>query len=73
MTNKAGKVISELFQAFMDDGRLMPSEHAAKARSAGAGGGDPARARIVADYVAGMTDRYAILEHRRLFEPSERT
>jgi dGTPase len=73
MTNKAGKVISELFQAFMDDGRLMPSEHAAKARSAGSGAGDPARARIVADYVAGMTDRYAILEHRRLFEPSERT
>jgi len=73
MTNKAGKVISELFHAFMDDGRLMPSEHADKARSAAADGGDPARARIVADYVAGMTDRYAILEHRRLFEPSERT
>jgi dGTPase len=30
-------------------------------------------ARIVADYIAGMTDRYAILEHRRLFEPGERT
>jgi len=73
MTNKAGKVISELFQAFMDDGRLMPSEHADKARSAAADGGESARARIVADYVAGMTDRYAILEHRRLFEPSERT
>jgi dGTP triphosphohydrolase len=27
----------------------------------------------VADYIAGMTDRYAILEHRRLFEPAERT
>ena len=31
------------------------------------------RARAVADYIAGMTDRYAILEHRRLYEPSERT
>jgi len=31
------------------------------------------RARAVADYVAGMTDRYAILEHRRLFDPAERT
>ena len=31
------------------------------------------RARIVADYIAGMTDRYAILEHRRLFDPTERT
>jgi len=27
----------------------------------------------VSDYIAGMTDRYAILEHRRLFEPGERT
>jgi dGTPase len=31
------------------------------------------RARAVADYIAGMTDRYAILEHQRLFDPSERT
>jgi dGTPase len=31
------------------------------------------RARTVADYVAGMTDRYAILEYRRLFDPAERT
>jgi hypothetical protein len=29
--------------------------------------------RTAADYIAGMTDRYAILEHRRLFDPSERT
>jgi dGTPase len=35
--------------------------------------GLPGRARAVADYIAGMTDRFAILEHRRLFEPAERT
>jgi dGTPase len=35
--------------------------------------GPAGRARAVADYIAGMTDRYAILEHRRLFEPSEGT
>jgi dGTPase len=35
--------------------------------------GRPGRARAVSDYIAGMTDRYAILEHRRLFDPSERT
>jgi len=35
--------------------------------------GAAGRARGVADYIAGMTDRYAILEHRRLFEPGERT
>ena len=31
------------------------------------------KARAVADYVAGMTDRYAILEYQRLFDPAERT
>jgi dGTPase len=35
--------------------------------------GTTGRARAVADYIAGMTDRYAILEHRRLFDPGERT
>ena len=35
--------------------------------------GPAGRARAVADYIAGMTDRYAILEHRRLFDPGERT
>jgi dGTPase len=35
--------------------------------------GRPGRARAVADYIAGMTDRFAILEHQRLFDPSERT
>jgi dGTPase len=73
MTNKASRVIRELFDAFMDDGRLMPREHADKALQAQEQGGETGRARIVADYVAGMTDRYAILEHRRIFDPSERT
>jgi dGTPase len=73
MTNKAARVIRELFDAFMEDGRLMPREHAGKAEKALAEDGDAGKARIVADYVAGMTDRYAILEHRRLFDPSERT
>ncbi|HVX91254.1 MAG TPA: hypothetical protein VHC20_06570, partial [Candidatus Paceibacterota bacterium] len=34
--------------------------------------GDAGRARIVADYIAGMTDRYAILEHGRIFDAGER-
>jgi len=73
MTNKAAKVIRDLFTAFMEDRRLMPPEHSLKAASAMDNDGEAAKARIVADYVAGMTDRYAILEHQRLFEPSERT
>jgi dGTPase len=59
MTNKAKRIITELFHAFMDEPRLLPSQYHARA------GAD--RARTVADYIAGMTDRYAIREHRRLF------
>jgi dGTPase len=36
-------------------------------------GGDAGRARAVADYIAGMTDRYAIMEHERLFDPAQRS
>ena len=72
MTAKARRVVRELFDAFFNDPTLMPDEHEARARLERVQG--PAgRARAVADYIAGMTDRYAILEHSRLFEPSERT
>ena len=58
----------------MGDPSLMPDEHrpAGPQREASPQG-LRTRARVVADYIAGMTDRYAILEHRRLFDPSERT
>jgi dGTPase len=35
--------------------------------------GENGRARAVADYIAGMTDRYAIVEHERLFDPAKRS
>ena len=73
MTTKAKRVVRELFGAFMDDPKLMPDEYREHALQAGTDGGDARSARIVCDYIAGMTDRYAILEHRRLFDPSERT
>jgi dGTPase len=59
MSAKAQRIVSDLFGAFLADTRLMPPEFQARAAD------DPPRA--IADYVAGMTDRYAILEHRRLF------
>ncbi len=59
MTAKARRIIGDLFQAFMDDPRLLPPQFNPQM--------EPARARSVADYIAGMTDRYAIKEHRRLF------
>jgi dGTPase len=73
MTNKARKVVRDLFEVMLEDVDLMPTEHQAAARRLEAEGGRAGRARAVADYIAGMTDRFAILEHRRLFNPAERT
>jgi dGTPase len=73
MTAKARRVVAALFEVFFTDPSLMPQEHAATARSLELKSGTLGRARAVADYIAGMTDRYAILEHARLFDPSERT
>jgi dGTPase len=73
MTAKARRVIRELFDAFFGDPGLMPDEHGAMGARLESAQGRAGRARVVADYIAGMTDRYAILEHRRLFDPGERT
>lgn len=63
MTNKARRIISDLFAAFMSDPRLLPPQYQARARLE--------KPRAIADYIAGMTDRYAIKEHRRLFAVGE--
>ena len=73
MTAKARRTVRELFDAFFNDPTLMPDEHQAAGSRLETLSGTAGRARAVADYIAGMTDRYAILEHSRLFEPSERT
>jgi dGTPase len=73
MTSKARRVVRELFDAFFADPALMPDEHRPTGGSHELPPGPAGRARAVADYIAGMTDRYAILEHRRLFDPGERT
>ena len=73
MTTKARRVVRELFDAMFEDVDLMPTEHQDAARRMEAEDGQTGRARAVADYIAGMTDRFAILEHRRLFDPAERT
>lgn len=72
MTSKAQRVIKALFEAFMSDERLLPVEYCNSVQSAAAEAGETGKARVVADYIAGMTDRYAILEHQRLFDPTER-
>ena len=62
MTRKVQTVLRELFETFMKDTEKMPPEFAASA----AQGDEAMRARIVADYIAGMTDRYAFAEHKRI-------
>lgn len=59
MTSKAEKIIHALFKAFSEEVRLMPKEYQERAKQD--------QYRAVADYVAGMTDRYANKEYRRLF------
>ena len=73
MTSKARRVLKALFAGFFEDVNLMPPEHRDLALQGEAALGASGRARAVADYIAGMTDRYAILEHRRLFDARERT
>ncbi len=63
MSSKAQRIIRELFAAFRDDPRLMPDDFQQLAQED--------RPRAVADYIAGMTDRYAIREYRRLFTVEE--
>jgi dGTPase len=63
MSAKAQRIISDLFGIFMEDSRLLPPQFQSLA--------EQDRARAVADYIAGMTDRYAIREHRRIFAVEE--
>lgn len=63
MSTKARRIVTELFAALRSDTRLLPPEFQEQAAE-----GAP---RAIADYIAGMTDRYAILEHRRLFAIEE--
>jgi dGTPase len=63
MTTKAKRIVADLFGAFQDEPRLLPLDHQARA--------EQDKARAIADYVAGMTDRYAMKEHQRLFAIGE--
>lgn len=64
MMGEAVKIVRQLFEAFMKDAALLPPQYQDKLRQPN---GASEQARIVADYIAGMTDRYAMREHARLF------
>jgi dGTPase len=63
MSHKARQIVHDLFQLFISEPGCLPSEWRTAAECE-----KPVRARIVADYLAGMTDRFALDEHRRLFD-----
>ena len=73
MSAKAARVIRGLFVAFHDDPRLMPEEAQQNVNRLKDQSGPSGQARAVADYIAGMTDRYAIREYARIYNPGELT
>jgi dGTPase len=64
---EAEGVIRDLFPALLENASSMPTEWAEAAAKLGAGD-TPRLARLICDYIAGMTDRYALSEHARLFD-----
>ena len=64
MTSKARRVVQDLFRLLLAEPQCLPEEW----RDATDGPGNAGTARVVADYVAGMTDRFALDEHHRLFD-----
>jgi dGTPase len=73
MTNKANTVVRGLFETFFGRPELMPTEYFEAAHDLDSQLGETGRARAVADYIAGMTDRFAIMEYERLFDPAKRS
>ena len=65
MMDKARRILTALCERYLDNPRLLPIDSLKRVESEGLH-------RAVADYVAGMTDRYATEEYLRLFDPSVR-
>ena len=66
MAEKAKRVIRELFEAYTSTPQQLPTHIAARISPDGESG-----ERVICDYIAGMTDRFALKEHRKLFDPLE--
>jgi dGTPase len=68
MRRKSAEVVKDLFALFMADPRMLPDDWRRKAVS----GDEVRRARVISDYIAGMTDRYALQEHQKITDPMAR-
>jgi dGTPase len=65
MAEKARRIVHDLFKTYADSPRQMPPSFATRMATEG-------MPRVVCDYIAGMTDRFALEEHRKLFDPHAR-
>ena len=67
MTEKADRIMSALFEVYMAEPRQLPPHVLRRTREDG-----ESVPRVIADYIAGMTDRFALEEYKKLFDPYER-
>jgi len=67
MADKAERIISQLFNAYVREPKLLPPSSYSRIEE----GKNPAK-RVICDYIAGMTDRFALKEYGRLFDPFEK-
>jgi dGTPase len=65
MSNKASRFLRSLFQVYSDDPRQLPPQAQEDLEKKG-------KYRVICDYMAGMTDRYALDQYKKFFEPYER-
>jgi dGTPase len=73
MSNKADQILRSLFDAFLNDPQLLPPEPLRNVQELGEKHGETGQARAIADYIAGMTDRFAIGEYQKIFHPTQLT
>jgi dGTPase len=65
MADKAGRILTDLFRAYQKNPKILPPDVFAQFQS-------EAAERVICDYIAGMTDRFALDEHKKLFDPLAR-
>ncbi|TXH70337.1 MAG: deoxyguanosinetriphosphate triphosphohydrolase [Thiothrix sp.] len=68
MSWRARRVVHELFQVYLNDLRLLPPKYQSFVKQYETVDGETGRARAIADYIAGMTDRYALRQYSELFD-----
>lgn len=71
MSKKASVIITALFDAFVNDPRILPDEALDHCNDLKDKNGEEGMVRGISDYIAGMTDRYALVEYERIFNPRQ--